>query len=74
MPCSDPSIIFSSKGNKISGFEINQERVSLGILGDFRIMKWKPGNTLPKALKVNEVQILGPGMDPAVASAETHDP
>lgn len=45
MPCLDPSIIFSSKENKISGFEINHEHMSPCILGDFRIMKWKPGNT-----------------------------
>lgn len=51
MPCLDPSIIFSSKGNKISGFEINQERVSLGILGDFRIMMWKPGKHAAKSLE-----------------------
>lgn len=37
------------KGNKISGFEINHERVSLCILGDFRIMKWKAGSSLPKS-------------------------
>lgn len=34
------------KGNKISGFEINHERASLCILGDFGIMKWKGPETL----------------------------
>lgn len=62
MPCLDPSIIFSSKENKISGFEINHEHMSLCILGDFRIMKWKPGNTLPK--EVYRAKITGIITDP----------
>lgn len=37
------------KGNKISGFEINHERASLCILGDFGIMKWTAGTPLPKS-------------------------
>lgn len=57
MPCLDPSIIFSSKENKISGFEINHERMSLCILGDFRIMKWRSGNTLPKEVYRAKIQV-----------------
>lgn len=36
--------------------------MSLCILGDFRIMKWKPGNTLPKG--VYRAKITGIITDP----------
>lgn len=45
------------KGNKISGFEINHERVSLCILGDFGIMEWKTGNPLPESGGGRRVQV-----------------